>query len=201
MSGVNELKLEYRNVTDLRAYQRNARTHPPKQIEQLAAAIKEFGFTNPILISDAGEIIAGHGRFEAAKLLELAQVPTICLSGLTDPQRRALVLADNRIAESSGWNKELLSLELTDLHGADYVLALTGFSDRELGEMLQPGARGGNTHPDDAPALPADPVSAIGDVWILGDHKVTCGDCCDAAAYARVLGGGTSRPLLDRSAI
>jgi DNA modification methylase len=174
---VGNLEVQYRRVSDLKSYERNSRTHSESQIAQLAAAIQQFGFTNPILIGSDGVVIAGHGRLEAARKLNLESVPTIELAGLSDADRRALVIADNRIAENSGWDAKVLALELGDLQASGFNLALLGFSDRELGEALQPGVRDGLTHPDEAPAVDEVVVSKPGDIWLLGGHRVGCGDC------------------------
>ena len=126
----------YRAVADLKPYERNARTHSPEQIDQIAASIEAFGWTNPILVDDAGGIIAGHGRLTAAIKLGLAHVPTICVSGLSPEQRRALVLADNKLALNAGWDEHLLAAELTDLSGIGFDIALIGFTADELSQMV-----------------------------------------------------------------
>lgn len=124
-------------------YAKNARTHSPEQVDQIAASIKEFGWTNPILAAEDGTIIAGHGRYQAARRLELETAPVIVLDDLTDTQRRALVIADNRIALNSGWDEEMLSLELRDLSDADFAMSLLGFGDEELGKLLNGDANHG----------------------------------------------------------
>ena len=128
MAEKSPLKIEYLPVKSLLAYEKNARTHSPDQVDQIAASIQEFGFTNPILIDEKNIIIAGHGRVEAAKKLNLQQVPVIVLHGLTDLQRRAYVLADNRIALNAGWDENLLAAELADLQDEDYDISMTGLS-------------------------------------------------------------------------
>lgn len=171
----------------LAPYARNARTHSADQIGQIAASILEFGFTNPILVDSEFGIIAGHGRLQAALRLELAAVPVIMLEHLTDAQRRALVIADNKIAENAGWDEELLKEELAALRLEAFDLELLGFSGSELDELLQdlevddtpPPALG---DPDFVPEQPkANPVSRRGDVWLLGSHRVMCGDSTSAA--------------------
>lgn len=131
-------EVQYRGVRELRGYPGNARVHSPEQVEQIAASIRRFGFTNPILVDEWGELIAGHGRLEAAERVGLERVPVIVLDGLTPEQRRAYVLADNKLAENAGWNEELLAAELRWLSEADFDLALTGFSDEEIAELLGP---------------------------------------------------------------
>jgi DNA modification methylase len=158
-------------------YARNARTHSDAQVAQIAASIAEFGFTNPILAGGDGVIVAGHGRLAAARKLGIPTVPVVVLDHLTPTQRRALVIADNRIAENAGWDEAMLQVELATLQDDDFDLALTGF-DAE-----------GQTDDDAAPEVPETPVSRSGDVWVCGEHRVLCGDATDADAYATVLGG------------
>lgn len=162
-------------------YARNARTHSQHQIAQIAASIAEFGFTNPILIGDDDVIIAGHGRLFAAQRLGMADVPVIVLSHLSEAQRRALVIADNKIAENAGWDEELLRQELAALQAEGFELEIVGFSDDELQELLGgldegTGAVPTVGDPDHVPAIAPRPVSQLGDVWCLGDHRVMCGD-------------------------
>jgi len=176
----------------------NARTHSDEQIAQIAASIIEFGFTNPILIGEDSVIIAGHGRLLAAQRLEMTEVPTITLAHLSEVQRRALVIADNRIAENAGWNEELLAEELAALQELRFDLDLVGFSDDELADLLgeiEGGvATGAVEGEDDIPATPVAPVSRPGDLWVLGNHRLLCGDSTVAADVERVLDGVT--PLL-----
>ncbi|MFC7478429.1 site-specific DNA-methyltransferase [Dankookia sp. GCM10030260] len=175
-------------VADLVPYARNARTHSDAQVAQIAASIREFGFTNPILIDGERGVIAGHGRLLAARQLGLTEVPTIALSHLTPAQRRAYVLADNRLALSAGWDDDLLRIELGDLQAEGFDLALTGFDPGEIaGFLLGPAA--GLTDPDAVPEVPVTPVSRPGDLWRLGRHSLLCGDSTDAAAVAAVLAG------------
>ena len=186
------MQIELIAVDNLTPYARNARTHSPDQIAQIAASIAEFGFTNPILIGEDSVIIAGHGRLMAARQLGLAEVPVIRLAHLTEVQRRALVIADNRIAENAGWDEELLRSELAALQGLDFDLDLVGFSDDELadllGEMDAETGTGDAPVEEDIPDLPEDPVTRPGDIWILGDHRLMCGDSTDAAVVARLMG-------------
>lgn len=170
------LEIVYRATADLIPYARNSRTHPEQQVAQIAASIKEFGFTNPILLGDDGVLIAGHGRLAAAQKLKMGEVPTITLTGLTEAQRRALVIADNKIAENSGWDLDMLKVELGDLQVADFDMSLLGFSVDELQSLMAPAGTEGKTDPDEAPSVPDQPVTVLGDVWVLGKHRVMCGD-------------------------
>jgi DNA modification methylase len=183
-------KLEHWPIERLLPYIRNARTHSEAQIAQIAASIAEFGFTAPILAGSDGVIVAGHGRLAAARKLGLASVPVVVLEHLTPTQRRALVIADNKIAENAGWDEELLRLELAELQEADFDLALTGFDADELLEIMagEETTSEGNTDEDAAPEVPVNPVSKPGDVWIMGQHRLLCGDSTDAASYDTLLG-------------
>ena len=185
---MNTLNVEYRKVEALIPYARNARTHSDDQVAQIAASIREFGFTNPVLIDADGGIIAGHGRVLAARKLKLEQVPCIMLDHLTDTQRRAYVIADNKLALNAGWDLELLAVELGDLQGFDFDLMLTGFSDDELSKLLAEKTEG-LTDPDEIPNPPEIPVSCPGDVWLLGKHRLVCGDSTDADTVAKALNG------------
>ncbi len=183
-------KLEHWPIERLLPYIRNARTHSETQIAQIAASIAEFGFTAPILAGSDGVIVAGHGRLAAARKLGLATVPVVVLDHLTPTQRRALVIADNKIAENAGWDEELLRLELAELQDADFDLALTGFDADELLEIMagEEAATEGHTDEDAAPDVPITPVSKPGDVWIMGSHRLLCGDATDPASYDTLLG-------------
>ena len=185
----SRLAVTYRAVGDLIPDPRNARTHPKRQIDQLKASIEAFGFTNPILADPEGHIIAGHGRLQAARAMGLTEVPTIILSGLSETQKRALRIADNKIALNAGWDLEILQLELSELASLDVDIdpTLTGFSTGEIDVIITSGA-----DPDDEviPPVPATPRTKPGDVWILGDHRVGCGDSRDAGYLERVIGHG-----------
>jgi DNA modification methylase len=181
-----DLSIRYVATASLVPYARNARTHSEEQIAQIAGSIKEFGFTNPILVGD-GVVIAGHGRLEAARLLKLKRVPVITLHGLSEAKRRALVLADNRIALNAGWDLEMLRAELTDLREMGTDLKTLGFFEDELAAVLTPPTMG-LTDPDEVPP-PEDPVSRPGDLWRLGRHRLLCGDSTVATDVARTLGG------------
>ena len=180
-------------ISRLTANKGNARTHTRKQTRQIADSIKRFGFNNPILVDDHGEIIAGHGRVAAAKLLGLDEVPALQLSHLSAEEKRAYVLADNRLAELAGWDPQILAIELQALIDMDFDVELTGFDMGEIDILLEDGdeaRREGAGLEDDIPDLGPDPaVSRAGDLWILGNHRLLCGDARYSEAYATVLGG------------
>jgi DNA modification methylase len=181
-------KIEQWPTTKLVPYARNARTHSDAQVAQIAASIAEFGFTNPILVGIDGVIVAGHGRLAAARKLGLERVPVIVLDHLTPTQRRALVLADNRLAELSTWDDALLHIELEALQDEGFDLDLTGFDADALAELLagEEPEHEGQTEDDAVPEMPEEPVSKPGDVWRLGPHRLVCGDATTAEAYARL---------------
>jgi DNA modification methylase len=171
-------------------YARNARTHSDAQVAQIAASITEFGWTNPILTDGDKGLIAGHGRLLAARKLGLKQVPVIELAHLTPEQKKAYILADNRLAENAGWDQELLKLEMAELNAADFDLDLMGFTDKEIEALLNGDESGGGLTEDDAiPETPVDPVSRPGDLWILGNHRLLCGDSTVLADVERLMGG------------
>ncbi len=177
-------------VDALVPYARNARTHSDAQVAQIAASITEFGWTNPILTDGDKGVIAGHGRLMAARKLSLKEVPVIELAHLTPEQKKAYILADNRLAENAGWDEELLKLELAELKAADFDLDLMGFTDKELEELLNGDESGGGLTEDDAiPEAPVDPVSRPGDLWILGNHRLLCGDSTILSDVERLMGG------------
>jgi DNA modification methylase len=179
--------VERRPVASLVPSARNARTHSPRQIEQIAESIKAFGWTMPVLVDEESNLIAGHGRILAAQRLGLEEVPVVIARGWSEEQRRAYMLADNRLPLSAGWDHDLLRIELTELKGLGVDLGLTGFGELEIDALLDPAA--GKTDPDDAPEPPAHPVSRCCDLWICGDHRVLCGDATSAADVERVLHG------------
>jgi ParB-like chromosome segregation protein Spo0J/DNA modification methylase len=191
---IADLKIVQWAIEKLLPYARNARTHSDEQIAQVAASIVEFGWTNPILVGEDGVVIAGHARLAAARLLKMSEVPVIVLDHLTPTQRRALVLADNRLALSAGWDEEMLRVELESLEEDGFDLDLVGFTDDELAHLLadQDGPAEGE---DDVPEIPDTPVTIPGDLWLLGGHKgrpahrVLCGDSTDSDAAMRVLAG------------
>ncbi len=167
--------LERRSVSDLIPYARNARTHSDGQVAQIAASIREFGFTNPVLIDADNGIIAGHGRVLAARKLGLADVPVLVLDYLTDAQRRAYVIADNKLALNAGWDDEALRAEIEALGEDEFDLTLLGFDEAELNALMAEKSEG-LTDPDEVPEVPLVPVSVSGDVWVMGDHRLCCGD-------------------------
>jgi DNA modification methylase len=177
-------------------YARNARTHDDDQVTQIAASIVEFGWTNPILVDSNGTVVAGHGRLLAARKLGLDTVPVVILGHLTPAQRRAYVIADNKLAINAGWNEELLAAELHALNGESFDLALTGFSEDELDALMAPlddnaeSAEGASEDAaDEMPAAPREPVSRVGDLWLIGKHRLLCGDSTDLSAVARAMNG------------
>lgn len=182
------LEVQYLPISTLQPYARNARTHSPQQVDEIAAAIQRFGFTNPVLLGKDRLVIAGHGRLEAAKKIGMTEVPTIELPWLTEGQRAALTLADNRIAANAGWDAGLLTAELVSLKDIGESLSGLGFTDQELEAALSP-PNAGMTDPDEVPPSPADPVTVPGDLWILGKHRLLCGDSTVATDVERVLGG------------
>ena len=182
-------------VDKLVPYARNSRTHSDTQVAQIAASIKEWGWTTPVLVSEDGTLIAGHGRVMAARKLGLQEVPVMIARGWTEAQRRAYVLADNQLALNAGWDMDLLSIEMQDLNADGFDLSLIGFDDKMLDALLADKTEDGLTDPDDVPEPPADPVSKLGDVWLLGKHKIVCGDCTDANV-AKIIGAESCDLLL-----
>lgn len=174
------LSVEHRSPSDLKPYARNARTHSPKQIAEIAASIKAFGFNNPVLIDKDNGIVAGHGRVEAAKLLGLVTVPTIRLEHLTEAQKRAYILADNKLAEKAGWDREILAIELQNLMeiDLDFDISATGFELPEIDVLIE----GLETKPskadpaDEVPTIEGPAVTRLGDIWHIGPHRLICGD-------------------------
>src|SRR6266480_6306291 len=187
------MKIEYIPVRELRPYTNNARRHSKKQIQQIANSIAKFGFCNPVLIDDAKQIIAGHGRVEAAKVLGIDAVPTCRLSHLSEADKRAYILADNKLAEKAGWDKELLAIELQGLIDLDVEIELTGFEMPEIDFILEDAreANGASSGPeDDVPQYPSGPViTQAGDLWVLGNHRLLCADARAQAAYESLLEG------------
>jgi DNA modification methylase len=182
--------IEHWPLDKLIPYDRNPRTHSDAQVAQIAASIAEFGFNNPILVDTGAGIIAGHGRLLAARKLQLKEVPVIVLDHLSESQKRAYILADNRLAENAGWDEELLRLELAALQDEDFNLDLIGFDDQELVRLLtEQEAAQGLTDEDAVPELPQTPVSALGDLWLLGNHKLFVGDATAPADIDRLIAG------------
>lgn len=186
-------------IVKLLPYSRNARTHSPEQVASIAASIVEFGFTNPILAGSDGVIVAGHGRLAAAHRLGLEQVPVVVLDHLSPTQRRALVIADNRLAENAGWDDDLLKIELESLRDEEFDLGLIGFDEDDLARMLADdgGTSEGLTDPDETPEPPVNPITQPGDVWLCGDrHRVMCGDSTRIDEVERLMGDGVLADLL-----
>jgi len=185
------LEVIQRSIDNLRPRAKNPRTHSPKQIEQIAKSIRRFGFTNPILVDREGGIIAGHGRVEAAKLLKMSTLPTVCLSDMSEAEIRAYVIADNKLAENAGWDRELLGLEFQYLSelDIDFDLTVTGFELPEIDVLIGELSLDEDADPADAVPDVADgpAVTQPGDVWIIGPHRLICGDSTKAETYADLL--------------
>jgi len=186
------LKINYQPLDVLKSRDKNPRTHSAKHIRQIAESIQKFGFTNPVLVDDGNIVIAGHGRKAAAKLLGMAEVPTICLSDLSEAEKRAYVIADNRIAENAGWDKDLLALEFQYLAelDLDFDLTITGFDPAEIDSLLIEPV---NDEPDPADDIPPldlenEPVTQHGDTWLLDNHRVYCGDATEPNSYVHLMG-------------
>ena len=187
------MKVKITPVRELRPHPNNARTHSRKQVKQIAKSIEKFGFCNPVLVDDAKQIIAGHGRVEAAKLLRLEVVPTCLISHLSEAEKRAYILADNKLAENAGWDRELLAIELQGLIELDVDIELTGFETAEIDLVLEEAreASGAPVGPEDKTPEPSPgpAVTQTGDLWLLGDHRLLCGDARNKIAYERLLEG------------
>lgn len=179
-------EIEWRPVDDLIPYARNSRTHSKDQVAQIAASIREFGWTNPILVDGDGTIIAGHGRVMAARKLGEKEVPCIELGHLTEAQKRAYVIADNQLALNAGWDAEMLKVEIAELVDADFDLGLLGFDDAMLAGLTGVETEG-LTDPDDAPEPPVVPVTVLGDVWVMGRHRIICGSSTEVDTVAKLL--------------
>lgn len=187
IDGWPAFRVERRAVSSLKPYKNNARTHSAEQIEQIAASIREWGWTQPVLVDEKGGVIAGHGRLLAAQSLGVAEVPVIVARGWSKAQRQAYVLADNQLALNADWDRDLLKVELGALGEMGFDTSLLGFGDDFLADVMADRSEG-LTDPDDAPAAPVNPVTRLGDVWLLGRHRVLCGDSTkaeDVAALAR----------------
>jgi hypothetical protein len=187
-------EIELRPIDALLPYARNSRTHSEAQVAQVAASIKEFGWTNPVLVGGDGVIIAGHARVLAARKLGIAEVPVIVLGHLSETQRRALVIADNKLALNAGWDEEILSQELQAIEAAGFDIDLVGFSDEEIRALLDETASEAESTTAEAtadtdPDVPADPVTRAGDIWCIGPHRLICGDCRELAVVKAVLNG------------
>jgi site-specific DNA-methyltransferase (adenine-specific) len=182
-------KIETRSVADLIPYAANSRTHSDAQVAQIAASIKEFGWTNPILIDDDNTIIAGHGRLLAARKLGMEEVPAIILDHLTKAQQRALVIADNQLALNAGWDMDMLKAEIEDLNLENFDINLLGFDEKFLDGLLEPEPTAGLTDEDAVPEVPETPKTVLGDVWVLGNHRLMCGDSTSVDALEKLTEG------------
>jgi len=186
-----QAQILYRDPDTLKPYERNARTHSKRQIRQITESIKCFGFVNPVLISDGDEIIAGHGRVEAAKLLDMQEVPVLRLSHLTSAERRAYVIADNKLAQNAGWDADVLATELQALVDLEFEVELTGFSLAEIDFVLDDANDVSDSDTSlDAPSAPrtGPAVTQFGDLWALGEHRLLCGDAQSSEDIARLVG-------------
>lgn len=183
---MTNLTIETRSVEALIPYAANSRTHSDAQVAQIAASIKEFGWTNPILIDGENGIIAGHGRLLAARKLGLEEVPCVMLDHLSKAQQRALVIADNQLAMNAGWDMAMLAAEIEDLKLGDFDIDLLGFDDKFLDELLDSGPTEGLTDEDAVPEVPETPKTVLGDVWVLGNHRLMCGDSTSIDALQKL---------------
>ncbi len=186
------MQVEYVGIEKLIPYARNSRTHSDEQVAQVAASIKEFGFTNPVLIDADGGIIAGHCRTMVARKLGMTDVPCIRLGHLTEAQKRAYVIADNKLAMNAGWDERMLALEFADLRALEFDTTLTGFSLDDIGELLAEldATPEGETEADAAPPVPTIAKTQPGDLWLLGKHRLLCGDSTNLQAVQMLMGGG-----------
>lgn len=184
---MTNLTIETRSVEALIPYAANSRTHSDAQVAQIAASIKEFGWTNPILIDGENGIIAGHGRLLAARKLGLEEVPCVMLDHLSKAQQRALVIADNQLAMNAGWDMAMLAAEIEDLKLGDFDIDLLGFDDKFLDELLDSAPTEGLTDEDAVPEMPETPKTVLGDVWVLGNHRLMCGDSTSVTAFDQLM--------------
>lgn len=197
-------KVEKWDITRLTPYARNSRTHSNEQISQLAASIKEWGWTTPVLVDEDGSIIAGHGRTLAAQRLKMTEVPVMVAKGWSDAKKRAYVIADNKLALNAGWDNEMLALEFSELQGMDFDLDLTGFTAEEIAALMPEQIEPGLTDEDAVPEVPEQPITVLGDVWILGKHRLMCGDSTSIDAVDKLMDSAvaeicfTSPPYADQ---
>lgn len=182
-------KIEMRNVSEMVPYANNSRTHSPQQVDQIAASINEWGWTMPVLIDEKGMLIAGHGRIMAAQKLGIEQVPTMTATGWTEAQKKAYVIADNKLALNADWNMELLNLEMQELQELDFDLELTGFDEDEIASITPLEIEAGLTDEDAVPELQDEPVTKTGDVWVLDKHRLMCGDSTSIDALDILMNG------------
>jgi len=183
------VKITQKKVTELIPYVKNSRTHSDEQVAQIAASIKEFGWTNPILIDGDNGIIAGHGRLLAARKLGHKEVPTIELKDLTETQKKAYIIADNRLALNAGWDNEMLTIELNDLLADGFALDILGFDPKEIAALLEPEVVEGLTDEDAVPDVPEEPKTRLGDIYQLGNHRLMCGDSTSIDAVDKLMDG------------
>jgi DNA modification methylase len=183
------MKITVKKVDSLIPYVKNSRTHSPDQVAQIAASIKEFGWTNPILVDGDNGIIAGHGRLMAARKLGHKEVPTIELKDLTETQKKAYIIADNRLALNAGWDNEMLTIELNDLLADGFALDILGFDPKEIAALLEPEVVEGLTDEDAVPDLPEEPKTRLGDIYQLGNHRLMCGDSTSIDAVDELMDG------------
>ena len=182
-------KVEQWPIEKLIPYAKNSRTHSEEQVAQIAASIKEWGFTTAVLVDETGSLIAGHGRLMAARKLGMTSLPVMVAKGWTDAQKRAYVLADNKLALNAGWDNDLLALELAELGDLGFDLELTGFTDEEIKALMPVELTEGLTDPDEAPPAPENPVTVPGDVWVMGQHRLLCGDSTSVDDLAKLCEG------------
>ena len=193
---MHDLAIEHRPLASLRPWKRNARTHSRNQVRQIADSIGTFGFTNPVLVDEAGSILAGHGRVEAAKLLRLATVPCVRIEHMSEAQKRAYVLADNKLALNAGWDEDLLAKELADLQDLDFDISVTGFSIPEIDSLvdgLEPQEDGEPEAEFLPPLAEGETVCREGDVWQLGTHRLVCGNALDPAVVDQLMDGAQAQ--------
>ena len=183
------MKITQKKVTELIPYVNNSRTHSDEQVAQIAASIKEFGWTNPILVDGSNGIIAGHGRLMAARKLGYTEVPTIELADLTETQKKAYIIADNRLALNAGWDNEMLTIELNDLLADGFALEILGFDPKELDALLEPEVVDGLSDEDAVPDVPEEPKTKLGDIYQLGNHRLMCGDSTSIDAVDKLMDG------------
>jgi len=181
------VKITQKKVSELIPYVNNSRTHSNEQVAQIAASIKEFGWTNPILVDGSNGIIAGHGRLMAARKLGYEEVPTIELKDLTETQKKAYIIADNRLALNAGWDNEILTIELNDLLADGFALEMLGFDPKELNALLEPEVVEGLTDEDAVPDVPEEPITKLGDIYQLGNHRLMCGDSTSIDAVEKLV--------------
>lgn len=184
-----------KSVKSLVPYARNSRTHSDEQIAQIAASMKEWGWTNPVLIDETGGIIAGHGRIMAAQRLSIDEVPCMVATGWTEAQKKAYIIADNKLALNAGWDNEMLAVEFKELDGLGFDLELMGFGPDELAPLLSDEIKDGLTDEDDVPEAPKVPVTVEGDVWLLGRHRLMCGDSTSVDAVDKLMDGRKANML------